>query len=114
MINAPVMSGTAVGSIVLVYLTGPREKVWGLLLDLGPAGAWIRGLDLNSFDDWLRGLDEPEEQRPRPSTVFYPLVRIEKILRDEPADGAGSLEAQCRARTGRSLRDLIETFEGGS
>src|SRR5262245_42434252 len=44
----------AEGSPVILYLQGPKEKVWGLLLSLGPAGIVVRGLDLAVFDDWLR------------------------------------------------------------
>ena len=91
----------------MVYLVSPREKVWGLLIDLGPAGVWVRGMALNSFDDWLRSLTLPDEQRLTPSICFYPLGRVEKILVEDAADGAGSLETQCLARTGRSLRACI-------
>ena len=41
-------------STVLVILHSPREKVWGQLLDLNPAGVTIHGLDLNAFDEWLK------------------------------------------------------------
>lgn len=94
-------------SVVMVYLVSPREKVWGLLIDLGPAGVWLRGMDLNSFDDWLRSLSGPDDQRLSPSIGFYPLARVEKIFVEDAADGAGSLEAQCVSRTGRSLRDCL-------
>lgn len=111
MTDDPAVPGPARGAIVLVYLMNPREKVWGVLMDLTPAGVWVRGLDLHSFDDWLRGLAAPEDQRLHPSTGFYPLVRVEKILLDEPADGAASLQAQCRARTGRGLKEQLGALE---
>ena len=111
MTNPAGMPGVPRGAVVLVYLMNPREKVWGVMIALNPAGVWVRGLDLDSFDDWLRGLSAPEDQRLRPSTGFYPLVRVEKILLDEPADGAASLEAQCRARTGRGLKEHLGAMD---
>jgi len=94
-------------SVVMIYLVSPREKVWGLLLDLSAAGVWVRGMDLNSFDDWLRSLSLPADQRLSPSIGFYPLARVEKIFVEDACEGAGSLEAQCLARTGRTLRDCL-------
>ncbi|HEY3176163.1 MAG TPA: hypothetical protein VGK94_10455 [Candidatus Polarisedimenticolia bacterium] len=111
MTQTPILPGYARGAIILVYLMNPREKVWGVLMDLTPAGVWIRGLDLHSFDDWLRSLGAPEDQRLHPSTCFYPLVRVEKVLLDEPADGSASLQAQCLARTGRSLGEQLGAGE---
>ena len=42
------------GTPVVLYLQSPKEKIWGLLLSLGPAGIVIRGIDLAAFDDWMR------------------------------------------------------------
>ena len=41
------------GQLVLVTLQNPREKFWGMLLALTPAGASLRGVDLQSFDDFI-------------------------------------------------------------
>lgn len=99
------------GAIVVLYLQGPREKVWGVLQDLGPAGVSLRGLDLSSFDDWLRGMSSGEDSI-LPSTAFYPLARVEKILLDEASDGVPSLDDLCRERTGTGLRALVEGGRG--
>ena len=37
------------GTTVVLYLNTPREKVWGILLALQPAGVTLRGLDLVVF-----------------------------------------------------------------
>src|SRR5215469_16323872 len=42
------------GQLVLVTLQNPREKFWGMLLALTPAGASLRGVDLQSFDDFTQ------------------------------------------------------------
>ena len=69
-------------STVLVILHSPREKVWGQLLDLNPAGVTIHGLDLNAFDEWLKQWGSEEESGL--TTVFYPLHRVERMELDEP------------------------------
>lgn len=113
MTNSPPEHPFCSGAIVIVYLHDPREKIWGLLIDLNPAGVSIMGLGLDSFEDWLRGLTSGEEQRIQPSVSFYPLVRVEKILVDEGADGVPSLDAQCVSRTGRGLREQLTRTESG-
>ena len=95
------------GALVVVYLHSPREKVWGVLRELGPAGVSLRGIDVGSFDDWLRGHLSDDSPASAPSVTFDPLGRVEKILLDEPGDPLG-LEGQCATRTGRPARDLLE------
>lgn len=100
------------GCIVLIYLQEPREKIWGLLLDLNPAGVLVRGLALTSFDDWLREAGTNTQGGIRPSTTFYPLGRVEKIILDEPGEGVPSLDEQCRARTGKGLEAHLAQAAG--
>lgn len=97
----------APGAIVIAYLQNPREKVWGVMMSVDSAGITMRGMDLQSFDDWLRGMAPGRDREVLPSTMFYPLVRVEKILLDEASAGAPSLEAQCLSRTGRGGRQLL-------
>ena len=42
------------GQLVLVTLNNPREKFWGMLLSLTPAGVNVRGVDLQSLDDFMQ------------------------------------------------------------
>jgi hypothetical protein len=95
------------GALVIVYLHTPREKIWGVLQEMSAAGVSLRGIDVASFDDWLRGLAPGGEEGIVPSLVFYPLLRVEKILLDDPDDPLG-LDGQCRARTKRGGRELLE------
>ncbi|MCX7830378.1 MAG: hypothetical protein N2445_04900, partial [Acidobacteria bacterium] len=41
-----------VGEVVVLYLKEPREKMWGILLEIGSSGVWFRGLELNAFEDF--------------------------------------------------------------
>ncbi|PYQ13558.1 MAG: hypothetical protein DMF80_14895 [Acidobacteria bacterium] len=71
------------GTAVVVYLQGPKEKIWGVLLSLTPAGVVVRGLDLAVFDDWMRQEARGEETALGPATIFYPMGRLVRMERDE-------------------------------
>jgi len=70
------------GTLVLVHLVQPKEKYWGVLLALGPAGVTLRGLELALFDDWARQQRPGAEAELGVSTLFVPLHRIEKLFED--------------------------------
>ena len=70
------------GTLVLVHLVQPKEKYWGVLLALGPAGVTLRGLELDLFDDWARQQRPGAEAELGVSTLFVPLHRIEKLFED--------------------------------
>lgn len=96
--------------IVIVSLQSPREKVWGELVALQPAGATIRGIDLNSFDDFVRQVLHPEGDRVGLPTVFFPMQRIERILLDEPSGSIPSMADVFETKAGRSLKDYLALF----
>ena len=58
------------GSMVIAHLANPKEKVWGLLVQLDSVGLVVRGLDLNSVDDWLRQERQEAAGLISPSSVF--------------------------------------------
>lgn len=95
-------------TIVIVSLTAPREKIWGRLIALTPAGVTIQGIDLNGFDDWLRQVLEVEPALLPLSTVFYPLHRVERIALDEPSGDIPSIAQQFSQRVGISLLEYLE------
>lgn len=101
------VSPFAPGALVILYLREPREKVWGIMTGLDATGVALRGLDLESFADWLRGLSGHDDAGVSPSSVFYPLRRVEKILMDEEAHGIPSFSRQCVMRTGEVPERLL-------
>ena len=82
------------GTPVLIVLHTPREKCWGILDEITPAGVFLRGLDLKAFDDWV------------------PRWRVERISRDEQSGEVPSLYQQAEQRTGLSIEQLIDEEEG--
>ena len=99
-------------STVVVILHSPREKVWGQLVDLNPAGVTIHGLDLNGFDEWLQQWGSEEEGGL--ATVFYPLHRVERMELDEPIGDIPSLEQRFQQRTHLTLTDYLKTRHGAT
>lgn len=101
------MAKVEAGSPVVVVLHSPREKCWGVLDEIGPAGVFLRGLDLNAFEDWVRSVAAGEEFM-GPADLFFPMWRVERIVRDEEAGGVPSLAEQFERRTGRKLAEVLD------
>jgi hypothetical protein len=97
-------------SIVVVSLHTPKEKVWGELLAIHPAGITMRGVDLNSFDHFIRQINEPEGERTGLPTVFFPMNRVERISLDEPSGSIPSMAELFSRKVGRSLADYLAQF----
>jgi hypothetical protein len=98
------------GVPVVLYLQMPREKLFGVLLSLQPAGIIIRGVDLSVFDDWLRQELHGEEGI-GPSTFFYPMARVERMERDESAGPIESFSDRFLRQVGRSVLEALGCAE---
>ena len=95
------------GSFVVVHLSGPREKFWGLLEQSDASGVTVRGLALEGFDEWLRELAREVSPTFSPATVFFPLHRVERISLDETLGEAVSLTDRFRRQTGKDPRAYL-------
>jgi|TARA_B100002003_G_C13598805_1_gene308997 hypothetical protein len=78
-------------SFVIINLQNPTERFVGRLIEIALSGVMIRGVDIKAFDDWMNDVTDEEESGVRPTTIFYPLHRIEKIMLDEDLGGIPSL-----------------------
>ena len=99
------MSKIEAKTSVILVLHSPREKVWGVLEEITGAGVFIRGLDLNAFEDYIGALIRQEDFIGL-SDQFFPLWRVERIVRDETAGGVPSLCEQFEERTGKKISDF--------
>lgn len=97
-------------SVVVVSLHSPKERLWGELLDISNAGVTIRGIDLSGFDDFVSQILHPEDDRIGLPTLFFPMVRIERIALDEPHGSIPSLAATFERKVGRTLGDYLAQF----
>jgi hypothetical protein len=89
------------GDLVVVSLHTPREKLWGVLLSIGAPGIVLRGVDLNAFEDWMRQEARGADRMIVPSTVFFPMTRLERVERDESLGSIPSLADRFVATVGR-------------
>jgi hypothetical protein len=95
-------------SVVIVSLHSPKEKIWGVLEEITPAGVSLQGLDLNAFDDWLNLVGTDEEMGL--ATVFYPMCRVERIAMDEAVSNIPSLSTTFQQRTRLALQEYLSRF----
>jgi hypothetical protein len=86
------------GVIVLVTLGNPREKFWGAILAMNPAGLSLRGMELASFEDAVSMLRNGEPFSP--VTVFFPMHRVERMEIDASEGNIPSLSQRFTAQTG--------------
>jgi hypothetical protein len=92
------------GGVVIVTLNMPREKFWGTLLALTPAGASLRGIDLNSLDDFARQVREGDQVNA--NMVFFPMHRIERIESDTRNGEIPSVQERFQSKAGRAFATL--------
>jgi hypothetical protein len=97
-------------SIVVISLHSPKEKLWGELVDISNAGVTLRGTDLSSFDDFVSQILHPDGDRMGLPTLFFPMLRIERIALDEARGSIPSLAEVFAKKVGRSLPDYLAQF----
>lgn len=86
------------GALVIATLSNPREKFWGMILALAPAGLSLSGVELASFEDLTVMVRDGEPFTP--ATVFFPMHRIERVELDLPDGSLPSLSQRFLAKTG--------------
>jgi hypothetical protein len=95
------------GSFIIIALQNPKEKFWGMMLELRDAGITLLGLDLNSFEDWTRMIVS-NGRNIGMTEMFLPMWRVERVSLDQTVDDLLSLEAQFELRVGMSPRQYLE------
>lgn len=93
------------GSIVLATLREPREKFWGALLALDPAGVSLHGIELSSFEDATSAFVSGELLNT--AVLFFPMHRVERIAMDLPEGNLPSLSQRFHSRTGMDAPDAL-------
>ncbi len=108
----PSLSGPfQAGAVVLATLNNPREKFWGKILALDPAGLSLCGLELASFEDATNLFISGE-----PLSVvalFFPMHRVERIELDSPSGSIPSLSQRFLSRTGVEPHVALSDAGGG-
>ena len=99
-------SGLNAGAAVVVNLHSPREKIWGILGDLNPAGVYVRGIDLNTFDSWVQMIVRGERNMAL-THVFLPMWRVERVSLDETIDEIPSMSDMFYTRVGITVNEYL-------
>ena len=86
------------GAVVIVTLSNPREKFWGMILALAPEGLSLSGAELASFEDLTVMVKDGEPFTP--AVVFFPMHRIERVELDLPDGNLPSLSQRFFHKTG--------------
>jgi hypothetical protein len=86
------------GALVIATLSNPREKFWGMILALAPAGVSLSGIELASFEDLTVMVRDGEPFTP--AVVFFAMHRIERVELDLPDGNLPSLSQRFLAKTG--------------
>jgi len=86
------------GALVIVTLGSPREKFWGMILELAAEGLSLSGAELASFEDLAAMVKDGEPFTP--AVVFFPMHRIERVELDLPDGNLPSLSERFLAKTG--------------
>ncbi|HWW50665.1 MAG TPA: hypothetical protein VN044_02925 [Verrucomicrobiae bacterium] len=97
-------------SIVVVSLHSPKERLWGELVDISSAGVTLRGVDLSAFDDFVSQVLHPEGDRIGLPTLFFPMLRIERVALDEARGSIPSMAEMFERKVGRSLAEYLAEF----
>lgn len=95
------------GTIVVATLNNPREKFWGMVLDLAPEGISLCGVELASFEDLITMVKEGEAFTA--SVIFFPMHRVERIELDLPDGSIPSLSQRFTSKTGQAPASILSS-----
>ena len=96
-----------VGSLVVLHCANPREKHWGLLIQMDALGVVVRGLDLESVEDWLTQELRGGDALIAPSTFFVPTHRLVRVDLDESGPVVTGYGDRFRRESGRDVRRAL-------
>ena len=100
------------GSLVIVHLINPTEKLWGILQELAVVGVMLRGINVTSFDVWMAQASRQGDQALGLSTMFVPLFRVERIFLDEAVGEVESYRQRFLRRVGVPVERYLGLEEG--
>jgi len=101
------IEGFGNSALVIVNLINPKEKFFGVLTSLSPAGVTIRAINLDSFEDWIRQISHDDEPNIDVLMMFFPLFRVERIFLDEPSGAIKSYSQRFEEVVGSPIREYL-------
>ena len=101
------IEGFEKNALVIINLVNPKEKFFGVLTALSPAGLTMRAINLDSFDDWVREVARGDESNLDLITMFVPLFRVERLFLDEPLGAIKSYAQRFEDSVGTPLAKYV-------
>lgn len=101
------IEGFDASSLVILNLVNPKEKFFGLLSALSPAGITVRAINLDAFEDWMRQLARGDEPNLDLITMFVPLFRVERVFLDEPSGAIKSYGQRFEEVVGMTVQQYL-------
>ncbi len=101
------IEGFEPSALVIVNLVTPKEKFFGVLGSISPAGLTLRAINLDAFEDWLRQLARGDEPNLGLITMFVPLFRVERIFLDEPSGSIRSFAQRFEDVVGMTVHQYL-------
>ena len=101
------IEGFPESALVIVNLVNPKEKFFGVLKALSPAGVTVQAINLDSFDDWIHQIARDDDPDLELITMFVPLFRVERIFLDEPAGAVKSFSQRFEDSVGKTIHDYL-------
>jgi len=95
------------GEVVVVSCSGPKEKFWGVLLDLNATGATVRGIPVDACEDWLRQHASGSPSMIGPVTIFLPAHRLDRIEVDESSEAVECFADRFRRVVRREPKEVL-------
>lgn len=95
------------GALVVVHLSNPTEKFWGVLQELAMSGVFLRGISIDSFDDWMAQAVRGKDQTLGLCAMYVPLFRVERVFLDEPVGEVESYQQRFAGRVGIPVRRYL-------
>lgn len=93
------------GAPVLMTLSAPREKFWGSIITISPAGVSVRGIGLESFEDFVRQIRDGDSVTA--AAVFFPMHRIERMELDERNGDVPSMFERFKVKCGHDANEFL-------
>jgi len=101
------IDGFEASASVIINLVNPKEKFFGILLSITPAGITMRAINLDSFEDWTRQLARGDEPSLDLITMFVPLFRVERVFLDEPSGAIKSYGQRFEEVVGMTIQQYL-------
>ena len=90
---------------MLITLSSPREKFWGSIITISPAGVSLRGIGLESFEDFVRQVRDGDNVTA--AAVFFPMHRIERMELDERNGEVPSMLERFKSKCGHDANEFL-------